>query len=96
MHQARFKKLIQRVNAKCLGRDAAIFQKDAMLLSTLHYKSQDHEKVTGRLFEINNDIKLFGKLTEKCPMRKVTWKIIPQNLKPQARLKYIKKGRKEL
>ena len=57
--QARFKKLIQQVNAKYLGRDVADIQKDVMLLGELHYEGQDHEKVAEQLFEINNDTEFF-------------------------------------
>ena len=46
--------------------------------------------------KINNNIKLFGEDARKCPRRKMARKIILQNLKPQAKLKYIKKGGKEL
>ena len=92
MQQARFKKLIQKVNVKYLGRDVADVQKDSMLMGKLRYKGQDHEKVTERLFKINNDIELFGEDIKQFPMHEMARKIVPKNSKPQARLKYIEKG----
>ena len=44
------------------------------------------------LFEINNDIELFSKEVEGFPIQEMARKIIPQTLKPQARLKYVDKG----
>ena len=38
---ARFKKLIQKVNTKYLGRDVTDVQKDAMLLCELCYEGQE-------------------------------------------------------
>ncbi len=38
---ARFKKLIQKVNVKYLGRDMADVQKVAMLLGELYYEGQE-------------------------------------------------------
>ncbi len=58
--QKRFKKLIQKINAKYLGRDAVSIQKDAMLLGKLWYEGQGHKKVLERLFNMNNNTELFG------------------------------------
>ena len=65
-------------------------------MGELHNKGQDHEKVIKRLFEINNDIKLFSEEAEGFPIHEMARKIIPQMMKPQARLKYIIKGGKQL
>jgi hypothetical protein len=88
--------LIQKVNAKYLGRDAADIQRDAMMMGELRYEGQDHEKAIERLFEINDDIELFSEEAEGFPIREMARKIIPQTLKPQARLKYVDKGGKLL
>jgi hypothetical protein len=67
-----------------------------MTMSELQYEGQMHKKVAERLFEINNNRKLFDKETKKFSMHEMARKIIPQNLKPQARFTYIKQGGKEL
>jgi hypothetical protein len=61
----------------------------------LHYEGQDHETAAKWLFEIDNDIELFIEEAEGFLICKMVRKIIPQMLKPQARLKYIKKGGKQ-
>ena len=66
------------------------------MMGKLRYEGQDHEKAVERLFEINNDIKLFSEEAEGFPIREMVRKIIPQTLKPQARLKYVDKGGKQL
>jgi hypothetical protein len=95
-HLSKFKLLIQTVNAKYLGRDAADIQCGAMLMGKLHYEGQDHEKAVKQLFEINGNIELFSEEAEGFPIHEMVRKIIPQMLKPQARLKYIDKGGKQL
>ena len=49
-----------------------------------------------RLFQINGDLDLFGEDAEGYSLRDMARKIIPKNLKPSAKLKYIDKGGKEL
>ena len=95
-HLSKFKKLIQKVNAKYLGRDATDIQRDAMMMGELHYDGQDHKKAVDQLFEINNNIELFSKEAEGFLIHQMARKIIPQTLKPQARLKYVNKGGKLL
>jgi hypothetical protein len=94
--QAKFKKLIQKVNMKYLGKDAADDHKIAMQRGELRYDDQDHDKVAERLFEINRDLELLGKDVEKFTIREMAKLIIPENLKPQAKLKHINKGGKNL
>lgn len=84
----RFKKLIQQFNAKYFGKDTGDIQRDAMLVGELHYEGQDHEKVTKQLFQINEDLKLFGEDVDIFPIRKMARKVIPH--------KYVDKGGKEL
>ena len=70
--QARFKKLIKKVNMSYIGMDAADIQKIAMLVDELCYKGQDYEEVTEQIFEVNINIELFGNDDEKFPMHE-TW-----------------------
>ena len=95
-HLSKFKKLIQKVNAKYLGRDAADIQHNAMLMGKLHYEGQYHEKAVEQLFEINYDIELFSEEAEEFSISEMARKVVPQTLKPQARLKYVDKGGKQL
>jgi hypothetical protein len=60
IQRKKFKKLIQKVNSKYLGRDAIEEQRDAMEFGDLKYDGHDHMSVVERLFEINEDLELFG------------------------------------
>ena len=67
-----------------------------MMMGELRYEGQDHEKAIEWIFEINDDTELFSEEAEGFPIREMARKIIPQMLKPQARLKYADKGGKLL
>ena len=95
-HLSKFKKSIQKVNVKYLRRDNANIQCDTMLMGKLLYKGQDPKKAIERLFEINNGTELFSEEAEGFPICKMARKIIPQTLKPLARLKYFNKGGMQL
>lgn len=90
--RAKFKKQIQKVNAKYLTERAVDHQKDAMENGELKYEGHDHLRVVERLFQINEDLDLFSENAEKYSMREMARKIIPKNLKANARLKYLDKG----
>ena len=88
----KFKKAIQKFNKKYLGSATIDHQKDAMENGQLRYEGTDHEKTVERLFQINEDIELLSDDAEPFTMREMVRKIIPQNLKPAAKLKYLDKG----
>ena len=92
--QAKFKKLIQKVNVKYLGKDAADDQKIAMQCGELQGDDHDHDKVAERLFEINRDLELLGEDVEGFSIREMAKHIIPENLKYKAKIKYVDKGGK--
>ena len=58
--QAKFIKLIQCFNKKCLVKQSLNIQTDAMETRELRYKGHNHEKVAERLFQINKDLELFS------------------------------------
>ena len=94
--QAKFLKLIKKVNVKYFGKDAADDQKTAMLRGELRCNDQDYEKIAERLFEINKDLELLSDDIEKFSIREMAKLIIPENLKYQAKLKFVDKGGKNL
>ena len=79
-----------------LGDDAYDDQKDTMEKGELKYKGHNHEQLAERLFQINDDLELFHEDADKFSMRDMARKIIPQNLKMAARLKYSDKDGPEL
>jgi hypothetical protein len=96
VQQGKFKKLIQKVNMKYLGKDAADNQKIAMQRGELQCDNCDYDKVAERLFKINRDLELLGKDIEGFSIQEMAKHIIPQNLKYQAKIKYIDKDGKNL
>ena len=67
----KFKKLIQKVNSKYLGKDAIEDQRDAMEFGELKYEGHDHVSIVERLFEINDDLELFGEEVGKFSIREM-------------------------
>lgn len=59
----KFQKLIQKVSAKYLGRDAAYDQRVVMMMGKLQYEGKSHDKVTNFIFEISNNLERFNKET---------------------------------
>lgn len=93
--QVRFIKQIQKMKAKYITERAINHQKDAMENGKLKYKGHDHVKVAKQLFEINKDLVLLSKSADKFLMQEMARNIIPKNLKPAARIKYLDKGSSE-
>ena len=87
--------MCQKLCKKKLGKHYLVNQKDVMEAG-LPYEGHNHETMVERLFQINGDLGLFGEDAEPYSIRDMARKIIPKNLKPMARLKYIDKGGKEL
>ena len=71
VQRKKFKKLIQKVNLKYLGKDAIEEQRDAMEYGNLTYDGHDHKSVMERLFEINKDLELFGEEVGKFTIREM-------------------------
>ena len=78
-----------------LGNHALNNQKEAMEAG-LDYDGHNHGILVERHFQINSDLDLFGEDAKGYSLRDMARKIIPKNLKPSAKLKYIDKGGKEL
>ena len=92
----KFRKLIQKMNARYLGEDAYDDQRDAMEKGELKYEGHDHEQLAERLFQINKDLELFHEVADQFSIRDMARKIIPRNLKTAARLKYNDKDGPDL
>ena len=86
---------IKSVNRKYLGKNAADDQKDAMSDGEMYYEGYGHEKAAERLFQINKDLALMNAEVEPFTIREMIRKILPKNLKPKARLRYLDKGGKD-
>ena len=87
----KFKKLIQKVNTKYLGKDAIEDQREAMEFGELKYDGHDHTAAVEQLFEINDNLELLGEDVSKFSIREMAKRIIPKNLKTSANLKYYDK-----
>jgi hypothetical protein len=96
IQRKKFKKLIQKVNSKYLGKEAIDDQRDAMEFGELKYEGHDHTGAVERLFEINDDLELFGEDADKFSDREMARRVIPKNLKTAASLKFYDKGGDEL
>jgi hypothetical protein len=92
----KFKKLIQKVNSKFLGQDAIKEQRDVMEFGNLKYDGHDHTSVAERLFEIKEDLELFGKEVGKFSIQEMAQRIIPNTLKTAASLRFYDKGGEDL
>ena len=86
---------IKSVNSKYLGKNATDDQKDAMSDGEMHYEGYGHEKAAKRLFQINKDLALMNAEVDPLTIREMIRKILPKNLKPKARLRYLDKGGKD-
>jgi hypothetical protein len=96
VQRKKFKKLIQKVNSKYLGKDAIEEQCDAMEYGDLTYDGHDHTSVMERLFEINEDLELFGKEVGKFTIPEKARRVIPNTLKNAASLRFYDKGGEDL
>ena len=67
-----------------------------MLRGELRCNDHDYEKIAERLFEINKDLELLSDDIEKFSIREMAKLVIPENLKYQAKLKFVNKGGKNL
>ena len=92
LRREHFFKLVQKFNAKYLGKSAGDHQRDAMMEGKLTYEGHDHLAAAERLFQINEQIELLGPGIEKFSTREMARTIIPKNLKSKAKLKYHDKG----
>jgi hypothetical protein len=81
---------------KYFGKDAGDDQKTAMLHGELRCNDHDYEKIVERLFEINEDLELLSDDIEKFSICEMAKLVIPENLKYQAKLKFVNKGGKNL
>eukprot|EP00956_Cyclotella_meneghiniana_P007809 scaffold10416_cov51-Cyclotella_meneghiniana.AAC.1 len=61
----------------------------------MYYRGYGHEKAAERLFQINKDLALMNAEVEPFTIREMIRKILPKNLKPKARLRYLDKGGKD-
>ena len=57
---------------------------EAMETGEMGYEGHDHEKVTERLFQINEDLELFFQDANKFLIRDMAGKVIPRHLKISA------------
>ena len=87
--------MLQKLCYKKLGKHAYDDQRDAFEAG-LEYTGHNHESAIETLFQINDEIKLFGENAEGFSMRDTARKIIPKTLKPVASLKFFDKGCDEL
>jgi hypothetical protein len=62
----------------------------------MYYNGQDYQKVSERLFQINNNIELLCQDVDKFSIRDMARKIIPRNLKTMAHLENLDKASNEL
>jgi hypothetical protein len=62
----------------------------------MYYNGQDYQKVSERLFQINNNIELLCQNVDKFSIRDMARKIIPRNLKTMAHLENLDKASNEL
>ena len=62
----------------------------------MYYNGQDYQKVSERLFQINNNIELLCQNVDKFSIRDMARKIIPRNLKIMAHLENLDKASNEL
>ena len=67
-------------------------QKDAMETGEMYYDGQDYQKVTKPQFQINADLKLLCQDADIFWIHDMVRKIIPQNLKTAACLRYLDKA----
>eukprot|EP00956_Cyclotella_meneghiniana_P018179 scaffold30078_cov44-Cyclotella_meneghiniana.AAC.3 len=108
--ETKCKDFIKAVNAKYLGKNAADVQKDAMVDGEIRYEGHSHEKAVERLFEINKDVALLHPNVQPFDDREMIRKVLNlsekkpsslniegsnKNLKPKARLEYVRRGRKD-
>ena len=62
----------------------------------LKYEGHDHTSVKEGLFEINDNLQLFGEEVGKFLVCEMTWRIIPKTLKMATSLKVYNKGSEDL
>ena len=67
-----------------------------MEFGELRYEGHDHTGAVKCLFEINDDLELFGEDANKFSERDMARRIIPKNLKTAASLKFYDKGGNKL
>ncbi len=67
-----------------------------MQLGELNYDGHDHEAAVERLLEINEQIQYLAEDAEIFSSKEMAKRIIPKNLKPSARLKWIEMDGKAL
>ena len=96
VQRKKFKKLIQKVNSKYLGKDAIEEQRDAMEYGNLTYDGHDHTSVVERLFEINENLKLLSEEVGKFTIQEMARRVIPNTLKNAASLCFYDKGGEDL
>ena len=89
----KFTKAIQKLNKDYFGASAEVIQKDAMDNGLLRYDGVDHERAVERLFQINDDIKLWNEDATPIPIIDMARNVVPRTLKPSTRLKYINMGK---
>jgi hypothetical protein len=94
--EAHFKSLVQEFGKQYFGRKAAEDHKDAMENGELTYDSHNHVSAVEQLFRINDQLEYLGSDIKKFSEKEVTRKVIAKTLHPVARLKYIRRGGKEL
>ena len=92
----KFKRLIQKVNPKYLGKEAIEEQCDAMELGDLKYDGLNHMNVIERLFEINDNLEFLGEEASKFSMHEMAQRVIPNILKTATSLRFYDKGGKDL
>ena len=92
----KFLELIKKSLQKILGSRIADNQIDAMQLGELNYDGHNHEAAVERLLEINDQIQYLAEDAESFSPKEMAKRIIPKNLKPSARLKWIEMGGKAL
>jgi hypothetical protein len=94
--RAKMLKCFQELNELYLADDALKNQKKAMRDGELTYQDHDHKKMARRMFQINDDLVYFKTNATKFTMEEMAEEVIPNSLKPTARLEYIKQGGKKL